>query len=98
VSNVPVNKVRRVYSEGELETVLNRKKPDRIYEHRLDSENEAHLIALVPDLLTFAQNPRFWDTKSWPGCARIETWHSSGKSKPPVGRLRFKLPTKLEDA
>ncbi|MCX6054350.1 MAG: helix-turn-helix domain-containing protein [Chloroflexi bacterium] len=47
VSNVTVSNVRRVYIEGGLETVLNRKKPDRIYEHRLDGENEAHLIALV---------------------------------------------------
>ena len=47
VSNVTVSKVRRTYIEGGLETVLNRKKPDRIYEHRLDGENEAHLIALV---------------------------------------------------
>jgi len=47
VSNVTVSKVRRVYLEGGLETVLNRKKPDRIYEHRLDGEKEAHLIALV---------------------------------------------------
>jgi len=42
-----VSKVRRVYIEGGVDTVLNRKKPDRIYEHRLDGENEAHLIALV---------------------------------------------------
>jgi hypothetical protein len=47
VSNVTVSKVRRVYIEGGVDTVLNRKKPDRIYEHRLDGENEAHLIALV---------------------------------------------------
>ena len=47
VSYVTVSKVRRVYIEGGVDTVLNRKKPDRIYEHRLDGENEAHLIALV---------------------------------------------------
>jgi transposase len=47
VSNVTVSKVRRVYIEGGVDTVLNRKKPDRIYEHRLDGENEAHLISLV---------------------------------------------------
>lgn len=47
VSNVTVSEVRRTYLAGGLETVLNRKKPDRIYEHRLDGENEAHLIALV---------------------------------------------------
>ena len=47
VSNVTVSEVRRTYLAGGLETVLNRKKPDRIYEHLLDGENEAHLIALV---------------------------------------------------
>jgi hypothetical protein len=47
VSDVTVSKVRRTYIEEGLEVALNRKKPDRIYEHRLDGENEAHLIALV---------------------------------------------------
>jgi len=47
VSNVTVSEIRRTYLAGGLETVLNRKNPDRIYEHLLDGENEAHLIVLV---------------------------------------------------
>lgn len=48
VSNVTITAVRRAYMEGGLEAVLTpRKKPDRIYEHRLDGEKEAHLIALA---------------------------------------------------
>jgi hypothetical protein len=47
VSNATVTEVRRAYMEGGLKVVLNRKKPDRIYERRLDGENEAHLIALA---------------------------------------------------
>ncbi len=47
VSNVTVTEVRRAYVEGGLDAVLNRKKPDRVYEHLLDGGNEAHLIALA---------------------------------------------------
>jgi transposase len=47
VSNVTVTAVRRAYVEGGMEAVLTRKKPDRIYEHRLDGEKEAYLIALA---------------------------------------------------
>ena len=39
--------VRKAYSEGGLEKALNRKQPDREYEHRLDGNAEAHLIALA---------------------------------------------------
>jgi hypothetical protein len=47
VSGVTITAVRRVYVEDGLEAVLNRKKPDRIYERRLDGEKEAYLIALA---------------------------------------------------
>lgn len=47
VCNVTISDVRRAYAEGGLEAALNRKKPDRVYEHRLDGEAEAHLIALA---------------------------------------------------
>ena len=39
--------VRKAFVEGGLEQALNRKKPDREYEHRLDGNAEAHLIALA---------------------------------------------------
>jgi hypothetical protein len=39
--------VRRTFAEQGLDAALCRKKPDRIYEHRLDGEAEAHLIALA---------------------------------------------------
>lgn len=38
--------VRKRYSEQGLVAALHRKKPDRDYEHCLDGEAEAHLIAL----------------------------------------------------
>jgi hypothetical protein len=47
VNAVTVTNIRKAFSEGSLEKALNRKKPDREYEHRLDGSAEAHLIALV---------------------------------------------------
>ena len=47
VNSLTVTKVRKAYSEGGLETVLTRKKPDREYARSLDGNAEAHLIALV---------------------------------------------------
>lgn len=47
VSNVTVTSARRAYVESGLEAVLTRKKPDRIYEHRLDGEKEAQLIVVA---------------------------------------------------
>jgi hypothetical protein len=39
--------VRKDFPEGGLERALNRKKPNREYERRLDGNAEAHLIALA---------------------------------------------------
>ena len=47
VSNVTISDVRRRFVEGGLEAALNRKAPDREYEHSLDGEAEAHLIAMA---------------------------------------------------
>jgi transposase len=47
VSAVTIAKVRRTFMEQGLEVALQRKKPDREYEHILDGESEAHLIALA---------------------------------------------------
>lgn len=47
VSQPTISEVRRAYVEGGLETAINRKKPERVYEHRLDGVAEAHLIALA---------------------------------------------------
>ena len=47
VNPVTVTNVRKAFSEGGLEKALNRKKPDREYEHRLDGHAEAYLIALA---------------------------------------------------
>ena len=47
VSAVTVAKVRKTFVEQGLEVALQRKKPDREYEHILDGEGEAHLIALA---------------------------------------------------
>jgi transposase len=47
VSEVTVYQVRKSYIENGLEKTINRKKPEREYEHRLDGEAEAHLIALA---------------------------------------------------
>jgi hypothetical protein len=46
-NSVTVTTVRKAYAEGGLEKALNRKKPDREYEHCLDGKAEAHLIALA---------------------------------------------------
>ena len=42
-----VTNVRKAFVEGGLEQALNRKKPDREYEHCLDGNAEAHLIAMA---------------------------------------------------
>ena len=47
VSAVTIATVRRTFVEQGLEASLQRKKPDREYEHALDGEGEAHLIALA---------------------------------------------------
>ncbi len=47
VSAVSVAKVRKTFVEQGLEVALQRKKPEREYEHVLDGESEAHLIALA---------------------------------------------------
>ena len=47
VSEVTIAKVRKVFTEQGLEVALQRKKPDREYEHIVDGEAEAHLIAIA---------------------------------------------------
>lgn len=47
VSAVTIASVRKGFVEQGLEVALQRKKPDRAYEHVLDGEGEAHLIALA---------------------------------------------------
>ena len=47
VSAVTISTVRKTFVEQGLEVALQRKKPDREYEHVLDGEGEAHLIALT---------------------------------------------------
>ena len=47
VSAVTIAKGRKTFVEQSLEGALQRKKPDREYEHALDGEGEAHLIALA---------------------------------------------------
>ena len=47
VSAVTIAAVRKTFFEQGLEVALQRKKPDREYEHVLDGEGEAHLIALT---------------------------------------------------
>ena len=47
VSALAVYNVRKNYVEGGLKRAILRKKPDRVYERRLDGEGEAHLIALA---------------------------------------------------
>lgn len=47
VSAVTIAKVRKTFVEQGLEVALQRKKPEREYEHVLDGEDEAHLIALA---------------------------------------------------
>lgn len=47
VSANTVAAIRRAFVEQGLEAALQRKKPEREYEHVLDGEGEAHLIALA---------------------------------------------------
>jgi hypothetical protein len=47
VSAVTIAAVRKAFVEQDLELALQRKRPDREYEHILDGEGEAHLIALA---------------------------------------------------
>lgn len=47
VSSLTVYNVRKKYCEGGLQRAILRKKPDRVYERRLDGAGEAHLIALA---------------------------------------------------
>lgn len=47
VSKVTVYQVRKAFVENGLEKAINRKKPEREYEHRVEGEAEAHLIALA---------------------------------------------------
>jgi hypothetical protein len=47
VSAVTIAAVRKAFAEQGLEVALQRKKPDREYEHCLDGEGEAYLIALA---------------------------------------------------
>ena len=39
--------MRKNYVEGGLNRAILRKKPERVYERRLDGEGEAHLIAMA---------------------------------------------------
>ena len=45
VSDVTIAKVRKAFVEQGFEVALQRKKPEREYEHSLDGEGEAHFIA-----------------------------------------------------
>jgi Homeodomain-like domain len=47
VNSLTVTNIRKAFAEGGLDQALNRKKPDREYEHRLDGNAEAHLLALA---------------------------------------------------
>ena len=47
VSEMTIAKVRKVFMEQGMEVALQRKKPDREYEHIVDGEAEAHLIAIA---------------------------------------------------
>ena len=47
VSEMTIAKVRKGFMEQGLEVALQRKKPDREYEHIVDGEAEAHLIAIA---------------------------------------------------
>ena len=47
VNSLTVTNIRKAFSAGGLEQALNRKPPEREYEHRLDGYAEAHLVALV---------------------------------------------------
>jgi acetolactate synthase regulatory subunit len=47
VTAVTIAKVRKTFVEQGFEAALHRKKPSREYEHALDGDAEAHLIALA---------------------------------------------------
>jgi len=47
VGSATVGRVRQRYSEAGLSQAINRKRPEREYERKIDGEVEAHLIALV---------------------------------------------------
>ena len=47
VSAVTIAKVRKTFLEQGMDGTLQRKKPDREYDHVLDGDGEAHLIALA---------------------------------------------------
>lgn len=47
ISSLTIYNVRKNYTEGGLQRAIFRKKPERVYERRLDGEDEAHLIALA---------------------------------------------------
>ncbi len=47
VGTATVERVRKQFVEDGLEAALERRKPDREYERRLDGADEAHLIALT---------------------------------------------------
>lgn len=47
VSIPTIERVRRRFVEAGLEAALHRKRPQREYQHKLDGEQEAHLIALA---------------------------------------------------
>jgi hypothetical protein len=47
VSSLTVYNVRKKYVEGGLKRAILRKKPERVYQRRLDGAGEAHLIALA---------------------------------------------------
>jgi transposase len=47
VSEMLIRDVRKRFAEAGFKAALQRKKPDREYEHSLDGEAEAHLIALA---------------------------------------------------
>lgn len=47
VSSLTVYNVRKNYVAGGLKRAILRKKPERVYERRLDGAGEAHLIALA---------------------------------------------------
>jgi hypothetical protein len=47
VSAVTIAQVRKTFVERGMDESLRRKKPDREYDHVLDGDGEAHLIALA---------------------------------------------------
>lgn len=47
VSQPTISRIRQQYVEQGLEAALNRRAPRRVYQRKLDGEQEAHLIALA---------------------------------------------------